>query len=127
MAKYGQYSRQPAQKQRPWEIHPVWRGIGCILMILIPVISYAAAVLIVRENLDQGWLPIPPQLARTIILPYFGSVPYFFATLIVAALLALVGFGLITALYALVYGLVGPSRYGPLDAPPEWGRPNRRR
>jgi hypothetical protein len=98
-----------------------------MLMVLIPVISYAAAVLLVRENLTRGWLPIPAQLVRTVILPYVGSVPYFYATLIVAALLALVGFGLITALYALVYGFVGPSRYGPFDAPPEWGRPNRRR
>jgi hypothetical protein len=127
MAKYGQYSRRPPQKQRPWEIHPVWRGIGCLLMVLIPVISYAGAVLIIRENLIRGWLPIPAQLASRVILPYVGGVPYFFATLIVAALLTLVGFGLITALYALIYGLVGPSRYGPLDAPPEWGRPNRRR
>jgi hypothetical protein len=98
-----------------------------MLMILIPVISYAGAVLIVRENLARGWLPVPTQLARTVVLPYIGGIPYFYATLIVAALLALVGFGLITALYALIYGFMGPSRYGPLDSPPEWGRPNRRR
>jgi hypothetical protein len=81
-------------------------------MILIPVISYAGAVLIIRD---------------TVSLPYIGGVSYFFATLIVAVLLTLVGFGLITVLYSLIYRLVGPSRYGPFDAPPEWGRPNRRR
>jgi hypothetical protein len=96
-------------------------------MILIPVIAYAGAVLFVRENLVQQWLPVPGLLARTVVLPYFGSVPYFFMTIIMTAVLAIVGFGLMTAVYALLYRLLGPSRFGPLDAPPVRGRPKRHR
>lgn len=24
----------------PWRVHPIWRGVGCILMVLIPIIAY---------------------------------------------------------------------------------------
>ena len=34
-----------AQIQQPEDkgIHPIWRGIGCLLLILIPIIAFAAA------------------------------------------------------------------------------------
>jgi hypothetical protein len=35
----------------------------------------------------------------------------------VTGLLLLLGFALIMVIYALVYALVGPSRFGPMDRP----------
>lgn len=96
------------------------------MMILIPIMSYAGAVLLVQANREQGWLPIPADLGRTIYLPLVGPVQALLGTLIVAFILALAGFGIIMVFYSMLYSLTGPPKYGPLDAPP-MRRQNRRR
>ena len=127
MAKYGNYSRRPPGKERPWEIHPVWRGIGCLLIVLIPILSYAGAVILVQENNVRGWMPVPPEFARAMVLPVLGRVPYLVANLVVAVILAVAGFVLLTVLYSIFYSLIGPSRYGPMDSPPQDSLPRRSR
>jgi len=37
----------------------------------------------------------------------------------VMIILLVIGFGLLTVLYALMFRLFGPPTYGPLDAPPQ--------
>ena len=118
MTRYDKYNPQANMPKRPWSIHPIWRGIGCFMMVLIPVMAYAGAVLLVEENTSQGWLPMPRELAQTIPLPMIGNVPHLLANLVVALALSLVGFGVFTAIYSLFFSMVGPSRFGPLDAPP---------
>jgi hypothetical protein len=118
MSKYDNFSPRARGPARPWSIHPVWRGIGCIMMILIPVVAYAGAVLLVQENVKQGWLPVPIEFARAIDLPYLGTQPYLLANLLVALVLSLIGFGIFTMFYSFLYQLMGPSNLGPLDAPP---------
>jgi hypothetical protein len=127
MAKYRKYDRGPGVKKAPWEIHPIWRGIGCILMLIIPVMAYAGAVMLVEANFTQRWVPVPADLARTISIPMIGAVPNLYANLIVTAILALFGYGIMTIVFSLFYGMVGPPRYGPLDSPPVRERPRRRR
>ena len=118
MGKYDSYNPQSYKANRPEGVHPVWRGIGCLFMILIPIMAFAGAVLLVQANLEQRWLPTPYELAQPVSLPYFGSVNYLYAYLLVAVILSLIGFALLSVVYALVYNLVGPSQYGPVDSPP---------
>lgn len=127
MAKYQKYNPRDRAAPRPWKIHPIWRGIGCLMMIIIPIMAWAGATLLVEENSQRGWLPMPAQLAQTVTLPGLGAIPFFYANLIVTAALALVGFGLLTVIYSLIFSTLGPPRYGPLDAPPEPRRPRKRR
>jgi hypothetical protein len=127
MGKYDKFNPRASAAQRPWEIHPVWQGIGCLLMIMIPVMAYAGAVLLVQANVSQGWVPISAELARPVNIPNVGSFEYLFANLLVAAILAMLGFGLLVAIYSLVYRAVGPSRLGPLDADPIRRKPVKRK
>ena len=129
MTKYDKFSSQSRAAKRPWEIHPVWQGIGCVLMVIVPIMAYAAAVLIVEANIEQGWLPMPVELVRPVDILEFGMVDHFFANLMVAALLSILIFTVMFAVYSLLYRMVGPSRYGPMDAPPEdyrWRKGKRR-
>ena len=127
MGKYDKFNPRASAAQRPWEIHPIWQGIGCLLMILIPVMAYAGAVLLVQANVSQGWVPISAELARPVTIPNVGSFEYLFANLMVAAVLAMLGFGLLVAIYSLVYRAVGPSQLGPLDAEPIRRKPVKRK
>ena len=119
MGKYTRLSRQSSPRRKPWQVHPIWRGIGCILVLIGPIMAYAAATFIVDWNVASGWYAMPVELTRPVTLPYLGLTPnHFYGNLMVTGLLLLLGFALIMVIYALVYALVGPSRFGPMDARP---------
>lgn len=109
---------------RPWAVHPVWRGIGCVFMILLPFMAYTLAVFIVRENFIQQWVAIPRELSIAIVLPNIGRV--YLLDILLAIVLLVVGGALFTLVYSAIYRLVGPPRYGPLDMPPPKYRKRRR-
>ena len=112
MGKFSKYSTAVQPKEPPWKMHPVWQGIGCLMMVLIPVLSYAGAVLLVEANVKNGWVAIP----REFIGP--KDYPLLYTELGVTVLLSLFGFMFFVIIYSLMYRMVGPSRQSPLDAPP---------
>ena len=114
MPKYAQYVQEKdTAEQRRKNIHPIWRGIGWILMIAVPVLSYLTSLYLIRENDTKHWFPIPID-----ILSPWGSDPLIFVKLILALAIAVVAFMVIFLIGAVINSLVGPSRYGPTDAPP---------
>jgi len=120
MGKYQKYDLREMSETK-WRIHPVWRGIGCILLILLPVISYAAGALLVEANRENNWFVLPWQLTGP---PQY---PYLFANLFAMVIFIVVGFALLSTLYAFLYRIVGPPKYGPMDAPPAKKVRSRRR
>jgi hypothetical protein len=116
----GRYSHRPTEvKERPYEIHPIWRGIGCILFIIGPFIAFSAAHLLVGLDIEYKWLAVPREMSGKITVPFLGfPIEHLYADLLVTAILLLLGFGLIMVLYTIVYGMAGPKRYGPMDSPP---------
>jgi hypothetical protein len=128
MGRYNKFEHKSRGQSRPYKIHPIWQGIGCLMLIIIPIMSYVGAVILVRENLTQHWLPAPAILMQTVFIPVVGlSVPHLYANLLTALLLALCGFAILTMLYGVLYSAIGPSRYSPVDAHPDEFRPRKRR
>jgi hypothetical protein len=130
MTKYSAYYHQ-RRIDKPERPHPIWRGIGCLIMVIVPLISFAAAMVTVNYGLHHGW-PIPvqllgnPQFPRSIydisglilILGPLTRWTNFYAYLAAAVLYTIFLGGLLSFGYALLYRFVGPSRWGPLDVPP---------
>lgn len=98
-------------------VHPVWRGIGCLMMLIIPVVAYAGAVMLVEANSRQGWVPVGRELSQTVAVPGLGAVPYLYANLIVAVILSLVGFALLTVFFAVFTRMAAPPP-PTFDVPP---------
>lgn len=117
-SKWSQYEDRAQSMPRPWEIHPAWRGIGCILMVIIPVMAYAGAVLLIQANFRNGWIALPQLMVRPVFVPQVGTIPHLYGTLATAVILALAGFAVLTIIYAVMYNLAGPPKYGPVDSPP---------
>lgn len=130
MGKYT--SRRPEPPKPPrGQIHPVMRGIGCILFAIVPLLSYGTAVLLVNYGISRGW-PIPPGWLGTpsihpLLLRLQGLLPLYdfiyrqtnlTANIIFAIAVAIVVFGVLSILYGFLYRLVGPPQYGPTDEPP---------
>lgn len=126
MTKYQQI--QHAKQERPWKIHPVWRGIGCFMLILIPIMSFAAAVEFVDH--PPSWFTImTPEFQRPItVAPInwdwvgFYWQPSFLGLsigdIIFTLLFMSVGFGLFTLFYAFLYRIVAPPRYSGYNSAP---------
>ncbi len=128
MGRYTKYEHKSQSKPRPYQVHPIWQGIGCLLLIVIPILSYAGAVVLVRENLTRHWLPAPAVLMQSVYIPVVGIwVPHLYANLLTGLLLALCGFAAVTMIYGVLYSAIGPSRFGPLDAHPDEFRGRKRR
>jgi phosphotransferase system glucose/maltose/N-acetylglucosamine-specific IIC component len=127
MPKYDKFNPRASAGERTSNIHPIWQGIGCLMMILIPVMAYAGAVLLVQANVSAGWVPMSYEFTQTVTIPKVGSFEYLFANLLVAVALAMLGFGVVVAIYSLVYRIVGPPRLGPLDADPIRKKPSSRK
>jgi hypothetical protein len=119
----------PAAHERG--VHPVMRGIGCIMIVVVPIIAYGAAVMLVNFGISQGW-PIPPNWLGTptfhpllwrlsgvaVVLDFLARQTHLTANLIFAIAITVVIGGIMSVIYGYVYTLFGPSRYGPTDAPP---------
>lgn len=122
----------PAMKQqlpRSEGPHPIWRGLGCAISVIVPVISYAGAALLIEAGGALGW-PIPYQLmGRPVITPllwkitslaplwaFIQSQNNLYAILSLAILLTIILEAFISISYALMYRSAVP-RYRPLDVP----------
>ncbi len=116
MTKYDPTYQPKSRRSITPPVHPVWRGIGCFLFILLPIVSFAGAKLLVQANNRQRWVLIPTELRGSFFVPVVGRV--LFADLAVMVILIVIGFALLTAAYAVFYRILGISRYGPLDSPP---------
>jgi hypothetical protein len=130
MGKYTTYRRQPP-KPRNIGVHPVMRGIGCILLVVVPILAYGVSVLLVNYGSAHGW-PIPPgwygpptlppllwnlQGLRP-ILQFLEAQNNLQANLIFTIAITVVISGIMAMIYGFTYSIFGPPRYGPQDAPP---------
>lgn len=129
MGKYSKYQRPTFEK--PKGQHPVWRGIGFLLIILIPIIAFASAMLLVDMGMKNAW-PIPRGLLGYVhfpewvwkapVLPFLArpiaSFPNLWAVLIAFISMLVLISGVFTTVYAIIRRIIGPSRFSAVDAPP---------
>jgi peptidoglycan/LPS O-acetylase OafA/YrhL len=129
MGKYSKYTRQKPPRSR--EAHPIWRGIGCILIVIVPLLSFAGAALLVNYGLSQGW-SIPSEWLGNIKFPdWVWKIPFLVsiagpiasynnlkAVLAFFVVILVLLMGVYSTLYAIIYRGLGPPRYSALDAPP---------
>ncbi len=102
MGRYQQYERDVKKTSK--SVHPIWRGIGFLLMGIIIVMSYAGANLLVEANKTKNWIAVPKGIQGGV-----SWAPDLYAELIVAFFLVLIGFGVITIIYSIIYRVTRPQ------------------
>jgi hypothetical protein len=102
--KYGpRITRRTNRSVFPWKIHPVWRGIGCILAILIPALSfYLAAYLIANMQGTELMIETPP-----VEVPFIGEVENFWLIFGLGMLISPGIFIVLGILGAMIYSAAG--------------------
>ncbi len=126
----GKYNKFQAKGQVKTEMHPVWRGIGCLLIVIIPVISFFIMLAISPAILKSGYVPyqltgyihFPDWMFRnqitTTIATFLGSLENVWANLLIFIVVLVVLAGVIWLIYSALYQVMGPPRYTEVDAPP---------
>ena len=108
------------EQKKSIDIHPIWRGVGIFLIILIPVLGYIGSLLVIKSNITNPWLRIPEQ----IVVP--GPDPLILLKIVLTILIGSFVYFVLMLITFIVYRLFGPSRLGPLDAPPiHWKNKNK--
>ncbi len=137
MTKYNVAAARRAMNEKP-QLPAIWRGIGCLMIVVIPVVSYILAYYTVQLAVAQNW-PMPYQLMGAPIMPsllrasdallpivqFIESQQNLYAVLLLAVVYIVVLGGAVSLVYTYIYRYVGPPRYGPLDAPPSKTRVKR--
>ena len=117
-------------KPRVESPHPVWRGIGCILMIVVPIISFGFAELTIQSDWAQQYVPYQlmgyPVMPAILwkpgfldpVLAFIQGLPNFYGVLVFFLFYLIVLGAFVSVGNAYLYKTLGPPRYGPQDAPP---------
>ena len=130
MSKY-KFANQNDAAPRRGEVHPIMRGIGCIMIVIVPILSYIASSLLIgrgfgRQVIPPKWyehIEFPPVLTQLTgpvggVFKYLSSINHLPATLVLTVVMIVVVGGLISVIYGYIYEVFGPPKYGPTDEPP---------
>lgn len=109
MPKNRMYVRDLENKKKR-EIQPIWRGAGCILIVILPLISYTISTIVIDNKKISTWIIIPKE----IIVPKFSD-PLILVKLLYTIIFIFILFFIIVAIVFFVNKVFGPSRRGPFD------------
>jgi hypothetical protein len=128
MTKYDRYRHKSPPRPR---MSPIWRGIGCLLMLVVPAISFAIGYAFLQAAKSRNLIPPEilgyPKFPEWVLkVPFLATLAQFIgslkdpvAMLIFFLVTLLLLSGLVSMVYSMIYQTMGPPRYTELDSPPE--------
>ena len=129
MSKYGTLRKDMPRKSN--EPHPIWRGIGCFIMLILPPMAYALAALTVEAATKRGIIlpeglggyPVMPDLLFRVpglvgVLYWIQGQYNLYAILLVSFFMLVFLAGVVSLFYSIMYRVTGPSQYSGFDVPP---------
>jgi hypothetical protein len=122
-AKHQSYSfHRGIPREMRQRIHPIWRGIGFLFMVLIPILGYAAAQVLLDLNGKNNWFPLPIDLlARPGMFLYSAFPdPLLYIKLILSFVFIMLLYMIFTLVTFIVMGTFGVSnnKRDPYYVPP---------
>ncbi len=129
MSKYSSSAHRTPPPPRN-QVSPLVRGIGCLMMAIVPVFSWALAEYLIAGpargwGLPPEWLgypTIPPLLLSLSglsgVWSFLQAQPALTGKIVFTVAIMIVLGGVMTIVYGYAYTLLGPSQYGPQDVPP---------
>jgi hypothetical protein len=128
--KMGKYSKTQYERKEKPAANPLWRGVGCIIMIALPLITFGLTQLSMPPLIATGLVPL--QLEGFVNFPawvfnvnglsdvavFIRSIDNLWLGLIVFFIILLLLSGISSLIYVSVLQVIGPPRYSEKDAPP---------
>jgi len=131
----GRYSKTPYERKEKPQANPLWRGVGCIIMVALPLITFGLTVLSMPPLLASGLMPM--QLLGQVNFPawvfkapglsdvaiFIRGIDNLWLGVVVFFLILLLLSGISSLIYVSVLQVIGPPRYSEKDAPPTGYKP----
>jgi len=129
MGKYSSRTQRSGPNPRT-TVNPYMRGIGCLMMVIVPVFAYAVGNYLTQQGFGSQFFPaewyfpisISPTLAQNVVFgliaQFLVNYPIYPAALVIAVIVTFVVGGIISIVYGYMYSVLAPSKYGPTDVPP---------
>jgi hypothetical protein len=114
------FRAQEKERLKRKQINPIWRGIGCVLIIGLSVGGYFFADWVFYQNDIHNWFSLPGYIIDIPFLPWLPS--GILLKLGVALVFMVVSYGVMSLLYAILF----PIQPGECDSPPLKRKPRRR-
>jgi hypothetical protein len=119
----GRYTTIQKPEEKRAEINPIWRGVGFVMMVLLPIIAYAGTRLLLQENDAKGWFEIPKEIiiscpGPNLVFNIPCPAPNLLAIIILTVGIWVVLFAIFQLITFTVFKFFGAPRYGPTDVPP---------
>ena len=107
-----------AMRQKKRRIHPVWSGVGCVMVAGLTAGGYLLGSWFVAADAEAGWIPLPSELA------WPPQNPYLLIKIACSILMLLFG----SSIFSILYVIIHPQKPGPFDVidPSIFPRPPRR-
>ena len=103
-----QFRELDAQREKRKRLNPIWRGVGCVLVVILGFVGYVFS----GWFLDQGFVYIPRfSIQIPLITTIGGSVV---VQLAVSFLFMIFCYAIMSVIYAIAF----PIKLGEKDAPP---------
>jgi hypothetical protein len=107
--RFAQHEQERAKKRR---MSPVWRGVGCLMMVVLGLIAYFLSGWFLEQNAIEKWLYIPPELMKPPALDFLPA--GVLLQLVVGFFTLLFSYGLVSLVYAILF----PIELGETDVAP---------
>jgi len=115
------HQMEDKERAKRKEINPIWRGVGCFLMVVLSIAGYYFADWLLYQNEVNGWFQLAQNMIHIDALPWLTTgVLLKFA---VAVVFLIISFGLINLVYAILF----PVQLGKYDSPPLKPTPRRKK
>ena len=106
-------------RERSRKPHPIWRGIGFMMLVIGPIVAFALSDLLVQYARTRK-IAMPLELQTDPInIPIYGPVTDLYAVLVLAGAITLIIFALFAIINAAVYQASGKSTYQAFESEPK--------
>jgi hypothetical protein len=104
---------QEEERLKRKRMNPIWRGVGCFLMVMLTLAGYLFSNWFLIQNAVNNWVFLPAEVIRPSFLPAWVP-PGAMVSAIVAFLFLIFSYGLVSTFYAIAF----PAKLGETDSPP---------
>ena len=107
------FRQMDEEREKKKRLNPLWRGIGCFMMMMLSLGGYLFSDWFLRQNALNNWIFLPPEVIRPSFLPPWVP-PGALVSFVVALIFLIMSYGIVS----LAYAVASPHRRGETDVPP---------
>ncbi len=118
--------RDFAEERR--QMHPAWRGLGFLLVVLMPVLAVSASIVFIETAIEKKWpiywpligyAPMPQWVwnvpGLNSLAAKLAKIPNLLGYVVFSAIFLMVLYTLLSLFYSILYRSLGVGRYTPVD------------